>query len=145
MMVDQEKFITQRECNSKYINPFYYNFRVNSIIYSMDNNFIFSGSEDTNIRIWKSHAADPMKPMLPREKEKLAYSEKLKKKYKYNGEIKRILRHRHLPKFIVKKKKVKQIQKISKHKKIENIRSNNRIQDAPYIPERKKDLDTVQD
>lgn len=75
----------------------------------MDNNFIFSGSEDTNIRIWKAHAADPMKPMLPREKEKLAYNEKLKKKYKYNFEIKRILRHRHLPKFIVKKKRVKQI------------------------------------
>ena len=111
----------------------------------MDNNFIFSGSEDTNIRIWKAHAADPMKPMLPREKEKLAYNEKLKKKYKYNHEVKRILRHRHLPKFIVKKKRVKQIQKISKHKKMENVRSNNRIQDAPYIPERKKDLDVVQD
>ena len=127
MMADLEKFITQKECNSKQIYVLYIFIRVNSVIYSMDNNFIFSGSEDTNIRIWKSHAADPMKPMLPREKEKLAYSEKLKKKYKYNGEIKRILRHRHLPKFIVKKKKVKQIQKISKHKKMENIRSNNRI------------------
>ena len=52
-----------------------------------------------------------MKPLLPREKEKLAYNEKLKKKYKYNSEIKRILRHRHLPKFIVKKKRVKQVQK----------------------------------
>lgn len=69
----------------------------------MDNNFIISGSEDTNIRLWKSHASAPMKPMLPREKEKLAYHEKLKKKYKYNTEIKRILRHRHLPKFIIKK------------------------------------------
>lgn len=87
--------------------------QVNSIIYSMDNNFIFSGSEDTNIRIWKSHAADAIKPLLPREKEKLAYNEKLKKKYKYNSEIKRILRHRHLPKFIAKKKKLKQTQKIS--------------------------------
>lgn len=86
-----------------------------------------------------------MKPLLPREKEKLAYHEKLKKKYKYNGEIKRILRHRHLPKFIVKKKKVKQIQKESKHRKMENIRSNNRVEDAPFIPERKKDLDTVQE
>eukprot|EP00347_Sterkiella_histriomuscorum_P000212 403376755 len=119
--------------------------QVNSILYSMDNNFIFSGSEDTNIRVWKAHAGDPMKPLLPREKEKLAYNEKLKKKYKYNSEVKRILRHRHLPKFIVKKKRVKQIQKISKHKKMENVRSNNRIQDAPYIPERKKDLDVAQE
>ncbi len=86
-----------------------------------------------------------MKPMLPREKEKLAYHEKLKKKYKYNQEIKRILRHRHLPKFIVKKKRVKQIQKISKHKKLDNVRRNNRLEDAPFIAERKKDLDTNMD
>jgi WD repeat and SOF domain-containing protein 1 len=93
----------------------------------MDSKYIVSGSEDTNIRLWKANAGDSMKPLLPREKEKLAYHEKLKKKFKYNQEIKRILRHRHLPKFIVKKKKVKQIQKISKHKKLENIRANNRV------------------
>ena len=83
--------------------------QVNSIIYSMDNRYIFSGSEDTNIRIWKANAADSFKPLLPREKESIAYSEKLKKKYKYNPEIKRILRHRHLPSLIAKKKKVYQI------------------------------------
>ena len=32
--------------------------QVNSIIYSMDNRLILSGSEDTNIRIWKSRADD---------------------------------------------------------------------------------------
>ena len=83
--------------------------QINAIMYSMDSKFIVSGSEDTNVRIWKSSAGDPLKPLLPREKEKLAYYEKLKKKYKYNTEIKRILRHRHLPKFIVKKNKLKQI------------------------------------
>ena len=78
--------------------------QVNSVIYSMDSRYIVTGSEDTNVRIWKSHAADSIGPLLPREKEKLLYNEKLKKKYKYNHEIKRILRHRHLPKFILKKK-----------------------------------------
>lgn len=86
-----------------------------------------------------------MKPLLPREKEKLAYNEKLRKKYKHNVEIKRILRHRHLPKFIVKKKRVKQIQKESKHKKMENVRSNNRVEDAPFIAERKKDIEALQE
>ena len=86
-----------------------------------------------------------MKPLLPREKEKLAYNEKLKKKYKHNTEIKRILRHRHLPKFILKKKHVKQVQKESKFRKIQNIRANNRPTDAPFIPERKKDLDFRED
>ena len=81
--------------------------QVNSVIYSMDSRYIVTGSEDTNVRIWKSHASDPLQPLLPREKEKLLYSGKLKKKYKYNHEIKRILRHRHLPKFIVKRKGLK--------------------------------------
>ena len=48
----------------------------------MDNKYIISGSEDTNLRIWKANASDTLKPLLPREKESLAYNEKLKKKYK---------------------------------------------------------------
>ena len=83
--------------------------QVNAILYTMDNKYIISGSEDTNIRLWKANAADTMKPLLPREKESIAYSEKLKKKYKHNPEIKRILRHRHLPAQVAKKKKTYQI------------------------------------
>lgn len=105
MRGDQERYTILRECNSKFI---YFNeIRVNSVLYSLDNKYILSGSEDTNIRIWKAKASDPIKTLLPREKEKMAYNEKLKKKYKFNFEIKRILKHRHLPRFIVKKNKVK--------------------------------------
>lgn len=56
--------------------------QVNSVIYSMDSKYIISGSEDTNVRIWKSKADAAIKPLLPREKEKLAYANKLKAKYK---------------------------------------------------------------
>ena len=76
-------------------------------MYSMDSNYIISGSEDTNVRIWKSHASAPTQVLLPREKERIAYNDKLKKKFKYSSEVKRILRHRHLPKFIIKKNKVR--------------------------------------
>ena len=77
--------------------------QVNAILYTSDSRYVVTGSEDTNIRIWKSRAADPIKPLLPREKEKMAYANKLKKKYQNNKEVKRILRHRHLPKLLVKK------------------------------------------
>merc|ERR1719263_374455 len=99
--------------------------QINSIIYTMDSRFIISGSEDTNIRIWKANAAAPIKPLLPREKESLAYSEKLKKKYQNNPEIKRILRHRHLPALIAKKKTVHN-KRESRFKKDQNMRTNNR-------------------
>ena len=107
----------------------------------MDNRYIISGSEDTNIRIWKANAAESLKPLLPREKESLAYAEKLKKKYKHNPEIKRILRHRHLPGIIKKKKKTVQIQRESRFKKDENMRANNRPEDKPFVPQRQKDMD----
>ena len=107
----------------------------------MDAKYVVSGSEDTNIRVWKSNAADPIKPLLPREKEALAYANKLKKKYKYNSEIKRILRHRHLPKVLVKKAKVKQVQKEARFRKDENMRANNRPEDRPFVPQRKVDMD----
>ena len=110
-------------------------------MYSMDAKYVVSGSEDTNIRVWKSNAADPIKPLLPREKEALAYANKLKKKYKYNSEIKRILRHRHLPKVLVKKAKVKQVQKEARFRKDENMRANNRPEDRPFVPQRKVDMD----
>jgi len=68
----------------------------------MDGKYLATGSEDTNIRVWKTNAAESLKPLLPREKESLAYANKLKKKFKHNAEIKRILRHRHLPKLLNK-------------------------------------------
>jgi len=116
--------------------------QVNAILYSMDSKYVVTGSEDTNIRVWKSNASESLKPLLPREKESLAYANKLKKKFKHNTEIKRILRHRHLPKLLLKKQKQRQVQKVSRHKKAENMRANNRIEDRPFIPQRKVDMDT---
>jgi DDB1- and CUL4-associated factor 13 len=107
----------------------------------MDNRFILSGSEDTNIRIWKAQAAAPLKALLPREKESLAYSEKLKRKYQNNPEIKRILRHRHLPAIITKKKKTVHNKRESRFKKDQNMRTNNRPEDRPFIPQRSADMD----
>ena len=115
--------------------------QVNSILYTMDNRYILSGSEDTNIRLWKANAADTLKPLLPREKEKIAYAEKLKKKYKFSGEIKRITRHKHLPAIIKKKKNTLHIQKESRFKKDQNMRLNNRPEDKPFVAQRAKDMD----
>jgi DDB1- and CUL4-associated factor 13 len=119
--------------------------QVNAVWYSMDSKFIISGSEDTNVRIWKSNASYSLKPLLPREREKIAYSNSLKKKYAYNREIKRILRHRHVPKLIKKRHEIKHIQTKSKNRKEKNIRENSKPGALPYIPERKKKIDGVEE
>ena len=34
-----------------------------SILYSLDSSYIISGSYDTNVRIWKARASEPLKPV----------------------------------------------------------------------------------
>lgn len=50
----------------------------------------------------QAKAHEQMGQLLPREKHKHAYDEALKERYKHLPEVKRILRHRHLPTEIYK-------------------------------------------
>jgi len=36
-------------------------FRIYSVVFSMDDKYVLSGSDDTNIRLWKSVSNDPVK------------------------------------------------------------------------------------
>jgi len=49
----------------------------------------------------------------------------LQEKFGYNKEIRRIARHRHLPKYLVNAKNVRQVQKESKYRKMKNMEMNN--------------------
>jgi DDB1- and CUL4-associated factor 13 len=50
----------------------------------------------------QAKAHEQLGQLLPREKHKQAYDESLKQRYKHLPEVKRILRHRHLPATIYK-------------------------------------------
>mmetsp|Transcript_25659 Transcript_25659/g.48639 ORF Transcript_25659/g.48639 Transcript_25659/m.48639 type:complete len:455 (-) Transcript_25659:141-1505(-) len=81
--------------------------RVSCVKFSADAGYVFSGSDDMNIRIWKAHASQQLGTMLPREKRKAAYSQALVQRYHHVPEVKRIERHRHVPKAIVKAHKTR--------------------------------------
>jgi len=81
--------------------------KIYSVLYTMDNKYIISGSEDNNVRIWKSVANDSIKILNKREKDYREYSKKLIEKYQYMRDIKKIVNRKHLPKYIINKKKVK--------------------------------------
>lgn len=71
--------------------------RVFCVKFSCDASYVISGSDDYNLRLWKAMASEQLGVLLPREKKKHEYDEALKNRYKHLPEVKRILRHRHLP------------------------------------------------
>ena len=71
-----------------------------SVRWSLDNEFIISGSEDACVRVWKSKASNSLRPLHASERRKLDYHESLKRRYAHLPEIKRIDQHRQIPKYI---------------------------------------------
>lgn len=76
--------------------------RVFCVRFSGDGSYVFSGSDDMNVRVWKAEASEQLGVTLPREKHKAAYNKALVNRYKHMPEIKRIVRHRHVPTAIKK-------------------------------------------
>lgn len=76
--------------------------RVFCVKFSCDASYIISGSDDTNLRLWKAKASEQMGVVLPRERKRHEYMEAVKNRYKHLPEVRRIDRHRHLPKPIYK-------------------------------------------
>lgn len=91
--------------------------KIYNVCYSGDAHYIFSASEEGNIRIWKAFASESTKIKDRREIEKLNYLEVLKKKYKDMPEIKKISNHIHLPKELMYIKMDRDTQKMSQKKK----------------------------
>lgn len=46
----------------------------------MVNRFVMTGSDDTNLRIWKANASEKLGKAVPREARKQEYRESLKKR-----------------------------------------------------------------
>ncbi|KAA0185699.1 hypothetical protein HAZT_HAZT002740 [Hyalella azteca] len=100
--------------------------KVTSVLFSSDDKFIYSGSADHNIRIWKSRASEKMGLMNAREKLAIDLSRQLRETYKDMPEIRRIARHRHLPKSIRAAAKEHHLIRTSRARKEENVRRHSK-------------------
>lgn len=94
--------------------------RVFTVNYTMDNAFIVSGSDDTNLRLWKARASEKLGQLTPREESAMQYRHALIKKYERLPEVKRIYRSRKIPKVIQKQTSQAIIQKESAERKQAN-------------------------
>ena len=110
--------------------------KVYSVMYSMDDKYVLSGSDDTNIRVWKAVANDAIKILNKREEDSRNYNKKLIEKYQYMPEIKRIKNQKHLPKYVINKKKELRIRKEAKKRKFRNKEINSKPGTLEYNPER---------
>eukprot|EP00882_Tetradesmus_deserticola_P008927 GHRQ01009417.1.p1 GENE.GHRQ01009417.1~~GHRQ01009417.1.p1 ORF type:complete len:450 (+),score=192.11 GHRQ01009417.1:122-1471(+) len=114
--------------------------RVFCVRFSGDGSYVFSGSDDMNVRVWKADASEQLGVTLPREKHKAAYNKALINRYKHMPEVKRIVRHRHVPVAIHKASKMRRIVQDSDKRKLQRRIQHSAPGSITVKPERKKKI-----
>lgn len=85
--------------------------RLFSVKFSGDARFVFTGSDDHSIRIWKANRSEPLRNLSRKEDKALQYNEKLIERYKEMEEVRRIDQKRHIPRLILKDAQIQQEQR----------------------------------
>lgn len=112
--------------------------RVFSAKFTPDSHYLLTGSDDGNIRLWRAHASSRGGTKSARQRQKLEYDETLKERYKHMPEIRRIKRHRHLPKQVKKAGEIKAEELKSIKRRQENERKHSKKGLVPRRSEREK-------
>lgn len=81
--------------------------RVTAARWTPDSKYILSGSDDGNIRLWRAKASARGSIKSARQRQALEYNDALVERYGHMPEIKRIKRHRHVPKVVKKAAEIK--------------------------------------
>ena len=100
--------------------------RVFAARFTSDSTYVVSGSDDGNIRLWRAHASKTEGVKSAKQRQKLEYDATLIERYKHMPEIRRINRHRHVPKQIKKAGEIKGEELKSIKRREENERKNSK-------------------
>ncbi|XP_071811688.1 DDB1- and CUL4-associated factor 13-like [Apostichopus japonicus] len=111
---------------------------VSCVKWSLDNRYILCGSDEMNIRIWKASASEKLGKLDKREESTVEYSNKLREKFAHHPQVRRIARHRHVPRSIYHETKIIKEQLTSRKRKETNRRKNNKPESIPVVPIKKK-------
>lgn len=111
---------------------------VTAVCWSLDSKYIFSGSDEMNIRIWKANASEKLGPLAPREKDALRYNEALKQKYSTHPQIKRIARHRQVPRYVYRQQDLLKAARAKEKRKDTNRRVNSKPGSIPFVSDKER-------
>lgn len=112
--------------------------RVFSCAFTPDSRYVLSGSDDGNVRLWRAEASRREGVKSARQRTKLEYDESLKERYKHMPEIRRIKRHRHLPKTVKKAGEIKQEELRAIKRRVENERKHSKKGEVKRRGERER-------
>ncbi|KAH8370939.1 hypothetical protein KR093_005581 [Drosophila rubida] len=108
------------------------------VAWSLDNRYIFSGSDEMNIRMWKANASEKLGVVRPRERANFNYQEALKEKYAAHPQIKRIARHRQVPRHVLNAQRKMRSVKDKELVKEANVRKHSKKGTVPFVSEKRK-------
>ncbi|KAI9852944.1 MAG: rRNA-processing protein sof1 [Thelocarpon superellum] len=100
--------------------------RVFSAKFTPDSRYVLSGSDDGNVRLWRTKASQREGIKSARQRSKLEYDDALKERYKHMPEIRRIARHRHVPKTVKKAGEIKAEEIKAIKRRVENERKHSK-------------------
>lgn len=112
--------------------------RVFAAKWTPDSKYLLTGSDDGNIRLWRANASKREGIKSARQRQALEYNEALSERYAHMPEIRRIKRHRHLPKVIKKAGEIKAEEIKAIKRKEENERKHTKKQYQRRRNEREK-------
>ena len=105
---------------------------------SGDSEYVMCGSDEGNIRMWRTIAWAKQGQLNFRQRQSLQYSESLKRKFAHHPEVKRIRRHRHLPKTIYKERIKHKDMLDSARRKERNRRKHSKPGTVPVVAQTEK-------
>lgn len=114
--------------------------RLTDVAWTLDAKYILSSSDEMDIRMWRANASEKIGPKFSREQAAFDTNQALKDKFKHHPEVKRILRHRHLPKHVYNEQKLKRTMLNARKRKEQNRREHSKPGSVPYVPERTKHI-----
>ena len=112
--------------------------RVFCVGFSSDSKFVLSGSDDTNVRVWKADSAAALGTQNARKERREQVHDAIKKRYAHMPEVKRIRGDVRVPKAIKKAAALNHVQRTSERRKQENRKRHSRDDDVAIEPEKKR-------